>query len=114
MYKIDTYNFGKMVVNGQVFTNDLIILPDRVIGNWRRKQGHNLHTDDLKEAFEAKPDILVIGKGTVGMMQIPDPTRRALETAGIKIHEAKTGRAVELFNELSRQYPTTGAFHLTC
>jgi len=31
---IESYDFGRIVINGKKFGSDLIIFPDRVNGNW--------------------------------------------------------------------------------
>lgn len=38
-----------MVVDGGKHTNDLILLPHRVIPDWWRDQGHRLSTGDLDQ-----------------------------------------------------------------
>jgi hypothetical protein len=40
MARIDHYGFGRIVVDGGEETNDLILLPDRVVWNWWRQDGH--------------------------------------------------------------------------
>jgi hypothetical protein len=41
--KIDSYKFGRIVIDGQAYSRDVIILPDRVIRDWWRDSGHILH-----------------------------------------------------------------------
>ena len=45
--KIESYRFGQIVIDGESYSNDVIIFPDHVKQNWRRNSGHNLVTDDL-------------------------------------------------------------------
>ena len=59
--KIDSYRFGHIVIDGQVYSQDVIILSDRVIRDWWRGSGHILHPDDLLLVFEASPKVLVVG-----------------------------------------------------
>ena len=37
MARVDHYEFGRIVVDGHQETNDLIILPNRVVRNWWRQ-----------------------------------------------------------------------------
>ena len=69
--KIDSYSFGRIVINGKTYTSDVIIYPDRVHAPWWRKDGHLLQLADLAEALQAKPDVLVIGTGYAGVMRFP-------------------------------------------
>lgn len=112
--EIQDYHFGRMVVNGKPYTQDLILLPDRVVGGWWRKEGHRLDRDDLQAIFEAAPEVLVVGTGAYGLMAVPQETRQAVEEAGIELHAARTGEAWQLYNRLQKHRRTAGAFHLTC
>jgi hypothetical protein len=42
MPRIEGYRFGRIVVDGEEQTRDVIVLPDRIVTNWRREDGHNL------------------------------------------------------------------------
>jgi len=112
---IDAYEFGRMVVDGKTYTDDLILLPDDIRPEWWRRHGHTLLEDDLDEIFAAGPDLLVIGTGAQGGMTVPEETWEAFKQAGIETVIEKTPRAVQAYNRLldeGRQ--VAGAFHLTC
>lgn len=115
---IEEYSFGRMVYNGQTYTADLIIFPDRVIDSWWRKQGHLLQIEDLDEILKQPPGILVIGCGKMGVMRVPKKLKTELENRGIQLHVERTKKAVNVFNDLSndpeKKQNVIGAFHLTC
>lgn len=98
--EIQSYRFGRMIVDGEVHTNDLILLPEQVVGNWWRREGHLLETGDLKAVFDARPKMLMVGTGAYGMMKAPNETLRAFEDAGIQIKVEQTGEAWRLYNNL--------------
>ena len=112
--EIEDYQFGQMVVGGKRHTRDLILLPDRVVANWWREEGHRLGVEDLREVLDAAPKVLVVGTGAYGRMEVPERTRRALEAAGIELQAARTEEAWRLYNDLRERQRTAGAFHLTC
>lgn len=112
--KVDSYRFGQMVVDGEEHTNDLILLPNRIVSDWWRQEGHSLSIEDLDDVFDAGPDVLVVGTGAYGAMKVPPETRRALKEAEIDLEIAKTGDAWERYNELQTRRNAAGAFHLTC
>ena len=103
-----------MVVNGKQHTRDLILLPDRVVANWWRKNGHRLDVEDLREVLDAGVEVLVVGTGAYGRMSVPEETSQALEAAGIELRAARTGEAWQTYNDLLTHQRTAGAFHLTC
>ena len=112
---IDDYQFGKITINSMTYTSDIIIYPDRVDPAWWRKQGHYLQEADLAGIVSAKPDILIIGTGNSGAMQVPEHTIHFLASEAIKsILVERTGKAVVLFNNQSGNKKVIGAFHLTC
>lgn len=113
--RIDSYSFGVMKVNGTEYKADLIVFPDKVRANWWRKQGHSLAIEDLDDIFDFKPEVLVVGTGASGLMEISDSTKTALQKGGIELFAANTGQALCLFNELLQKgKKVVGAFHLTC
>jgi len=104
-----------MVVDGRGYTSDCLIFRDTVRPDWWRKEGHKLCTEDLEAVFSARPELLVVGCGAYGVMQVPDEVRQALEEKGIRLETLKTGEAVERFNELSAAGKNVAAaLHLTC
>jgi hypothetical protein len=112
---IDRYTFGQIAVDGRDFQSDLIIFPERVQENWRRLAGHRLDRDDIQTVLTDKPEMLVIGTGYFGRMQVPQETLEALSQAGIPVRLAKTGGAVSEFNRLQQEYARiVAALHLTC
>ena len=112
---IDSYQFGKIVIDGVDYTSDLIILGDEVQSDWWRKQGHSLAADDLKTILKAKPSVLVVGCGASGLMDVPDQTRQALKERDIQLEAFDSYKAVQKFNELSEAgVNVAAALHLTC
>lgn len=112
--KIDHYSWGKIVIDGTAYSSDVIIYPDRVNASWWRKEGHNLHVEDLQDVIATQPNDIIIGTGALGAMKVPKETIAYLESKGISVHIEKTGKAVELFNILQKEKKVVAALHLTC
>ncbi len=112
--EIQNYRFGEMTVGGKRHSKDLIVLPGRVVANWWREKGHWLDVEDLREVLDANPEVLVVGTGACGMMDVPEKTRRAIEAANIELRIVQTKDAWQIYNDLQKQRRTAGAFHLTC
>jgi hypothetical protein len=112
---IDSYQFGKIVIDGIAYNSDCLILGGSVQPNWWRKQGHLLTPDDLEPVIAARPAILVVGCGASGMMKISQDTIQLMQEHGIELFKANTNKAVEKFNELAEKGENVaGALHLTC
>jgi len=113
--KIEAYKFGYVRVNGVEYDRDVVILPDRVSPGWRRGEGHGLSLNDLTETLEFGPDVLVVGTGAHGILKVPRAVVEELEARGIEVRIAKTGEAVNAFNELiAAGRRVVAALHLTC
>jgi hypothetical protein len=112
--EIESYRFGHLVVDGQVHQQDLIILPDRVLGGWWRKEGHVLHPEDLEAVLEARPELLVVGQGARGLMRVAVETAQGLDAAGIELVAQPTGNAWQTYNRYREKRSVAAALHLTC
>lgn len=112
---IESYGFGRIVVDGKEYTTDLIIFPDRVKDGWWRKQGHRLYIEDIEEVIEKRPEVLVVGTGYSGLMTVPAETKRYIEDSGMKLIIQPTKQACETYNKLIQSgKKAVAAFHLTC
>ena len=69
---IDSYSFGTITIDNQKFTKDLIIYSDHINLSWKRKTGHFLTKDDIIEILEYKPEVLIIGTGSRGLMKVDE------------------------------------------
>jgi len=112
MNLIEDYSFGKIVIDGKYYTDDVILLGEKVIDGWWRKKGHQLSIDDLQKIVDFKPDLLIIGTGNSGRLRVP----KSLETKlDFKIKSLPTKKACKIYNdEVKKDRRVSGAFHLTC
>ena len=111
---IESYSFGQICVRGTTYRADLIIFPDRILSNWWRKEGHELHMEDLEEVMREKPEVLIIGTGQAGVMAVPPDVMKNLEKTGIKVIVKKTPEACKTYNQLNETEKVAAALHLTC
>ncbi len=102
--------------DGKKYCRDLKILGSEVHTNWWRKEGHRVDKDDLQDLLSTKPDIMVIGMGYAGFMEVSDSLRKALKAKSIELIAETTPVAVEAFNIIQSggKKKIAGAFHLTC
>jgi hypothetical protein len=113
MPRLAGYRFGRLLVEGDEETNDVIVLPDRVVRNWWRADGHSLVLPDLDEVLEELPERLIVGTGAYGRMH-PDPhALEELRERGVEVEALPTDEAVRRYEELDPRR-TAAALHLTC
>ena len=113
MAKLEDYSFGRILVDGGEHRHDLIVLPDRVVSDWWRKDGHSLAMEDLDEVIEDLPKRLILGCGHDGRLH-PDPAvLEELRARGIEVEAVRTGEAVDRYR-FADPTRTAAALHLTC
>ncbi len=113
--EIDHYTFGRIGIGGRDYDADVIIFPDHVQERWWRREGHRLAQEDLETVLADAPQLLVIGTGYYGRMQVPEETLASLRAEGVEVKVSKTSEAVAEFNRLQRDYARiVAALHLTC
>jgi len=112
---IDRYELGSIIIGGKKYVDDVIILPEKIIDGWRRKESHRLSVDDLKDilARQPKPDVFVVGTGFYGRVKVPSQVVSALESRGIELVVEPTHLASKTFNRLLESGKNAvAAFHL--
>jgi hypothetical protein len=113
MRRIEEYRFGRVVVDGEEHTRDVIVLPCRTVPGWWRREGHSLVLDDLEDVLGELPERLLVGTGAYGRMK-PDPgALEELRRRGVTVEVLPTAEAVRRYGELDPAR-TAAALHLTC
>ncbi len=110
------YEFGRVTVDGTEHRRDVIVLPERVVGDWWRRDGHSLVIEDLEDVLDELPERLVVGCGAHGQLH-PDPgVVEALALRGTEMEALTTAEAVGRYADLERENPAAvaAALHLTC
>jgi hypothetical protein len=113
MARLESYSFGRLTVDGQEHMRDLIVLPDRVVADWWRREGHSLAMQDLEQVLEELPERLVLGTGAHGGLRPDTRVIAELERRGVEVECLPTEAAVRRYGELDERR-TAAALHLTC
>jgi hypothetical protein len=111
---IDRYEFGFIVIDGQTFKNDVLIWPGRIKSDWWRREAHLLQLEDVAEALAVDPQVLVVGMGEPGKMQVDPELAVYLQDRGVELLAYPTREACRVINELSKTRRLAAALHLTC
>ena len=112
---ITDFSFGKIVVNGQTYTDDIKIVNGQVISGWWRKSGHRVDVEDVADILQSSPEIVVIGKGSPGLMKTSAALREKFAIQHIALIEKKTSKAIRVFNALYEEGRQVAAgFHISC
>jgi hypothetical protein len=117
--RVEFPEFGRIVVDGEVYDHDIVIYPSGKIGErkkWlsKKKHGtsHKLDPDELGEYLTEDFDVLLVGTGAWGRLSLLPESRMLVKDKEIK--ELPTGKAAVLFNELTEKRRVLAIFHVTC
>jgi len=112
---IESYDFGSIVIGGKTYSSDVIVLPNRVIDDWWRLEGHRLQVPDVRDYLLEDVDAVVIGTGYYGMMRVDDEVINAFRKGGKEVHVLRSRDAVRKYNELVKSGKKVMLLiHLTC
>ncbi len=112
---IEEFSFGRVVVEGREFKNDILITPGDIL-NWRREKGHYLQEKDLKKIWDSYEsiDVFIAGTGVNGKMKVETEVKKRCEKLKIELIKLDTGQAVKKFNLMSKERSAACGLHLTC
>ena len=78
--------------------------------------GHSpgIQPEDVDEVLEHGAEVVILTRGRVRRLSVPDETVERVESAGAEALVLPTGEAIERYNELREDRPVGGLFHTTC
>jgi hypothetical protein len=112
--RIERLRFGEITIGGERYTDDVLLLQDRVRSRWWRKEGHLLQLEDLTEVLADRPDVLLVGTGLQECMKVSPEVVAYTKKAGIELLVFDTRTACQSYNYLRGKRRVAAALHLTC
>ncbi len=116
--KIESNEFGKIVVDGKNYTKDIIITGNgKVIArpsDAETKYGthHVIVLEEMKLMLMDNPRVIVIGTGQYGACHLEKGVEEEIKKQGVRLLIERTPKAIHLFNNINER--KAGLFHLTC
>jgi hypothetical protein len=112
--KIEEFKFGAFRIDGRQYLDDIKIFNNKV-KYWQTREGHLLKLEDIKDLIESKPEIIIIGTGASGALQISAEIKDEIMNKRIALFIEKTEDACKRFNELILKDKRVAAIlHATC
>ena len=113
MVNIEFVKFGEVMVDGKVYYSDMIVWWDGEIEFLPKD--HMLDMKVFARLLRKNPDMVVVGKGQVGMVVVSDDVKHKAKDRGIKIFEETSAKAADIFNGMVSTGKKVVAFiHTTC
>jgi len=119
---IEKFTWGRFVVFNKVHSDqgEGVGKDIRIVGStvteWKERKGHSLTPKMITGVFDQNVDVLIIGIGVDGMVDVPEESRQYIKKHGInRLLLLRTPNACEKFNELYREGKNAALLaHGTC
>ena len=105
---ITHFEWATFTIDGQIHSpekgvgKDIFLSPEGVSA-WHERKGHKLKRSMVKRALALKPEVLIIGNGVEGALEIGKKARKEIDDAGVKLIVLRTPEACREYNRLYRQ-----------
>ena len=115
---INSYEFGAIHIDDEVYTTDLWIIDgalkkrDKSFAKKKYGTSHKIPCKELRQVVTPNTKRVLIGSGNSGLVSITQKARDFLENLGIELVMQKTGELAEEHVEIRSE--DSGILHLTC
>lgn len=115
MPRCDKTWFGAVIIDGKQY-GDVLIIGNEVIerGKFGWFDTHSVNKRELNELLVGKPEVIVIGSGQGGALEVPFDVEKKIKENGIQLIVCETPRAIEEYNRLSKTKKVNALIHTTC
>ena len=119
MAKVNSFDFGSIVIDGKQYAHDVVVLPDGSVKEREASKAmfgsHNIRKNEIEELAKTKPETLVVGTGTSGMAAVSGDAQAYAREAKLNLVVLPSSEAVEKLNQLIDEGKRAAALiHITC
>jgi hypothetical protein len=116
--RIVEHAWGRIVLdNGEIYKDAKLFPGGARTWDWRETGTAHLpgiQPTDVEELLERGAEVVVLGRGFDGRLQVQPDTLDLLAERSIRVRVELTEEAVRLYNELAETCAVGGLFHSTC
>jgi len=120
MVKIDSVEWGEIWVDGKQY-HQVLIVGEEVFERDSEKlhqlfgTTHKIGEQEEKMLLEGNPEVIIIGNGWEGVLQVTENFKLETENLGIDLKILRTPEAVEEYNQLVKEGKKANVLiHTTC
>jgi hypothetical protein len=119
MAKINSFNFGFIVVDEKQYAHDIIILPDGTIKDREAGKGrlgsHTISKSEVETLIREEADVVLIGSGVQGMARLAHDAERYMTLPDLNITVLPSSQIVKKFNQhIDDGDKVAALIHVTC
>jgi exopolyphosphatase/guanosine-5'-triphosphate,3'-diphosphate pyrophosphatase len=116
---LQSAEFGEIIIDGKSLKKDIYIHANGKIEKRNKKiaknrfgTSHKISAEELKEICKEKPEILIIGSGYNGAVELIEEAKDFLKEEKIDFEVLPTPEAVNLYNKTDKK--KSALIHVTC
>jgi hypothetical protein len=119
MTKIDSFNFGFIVVDEKQYTYDVVILPDGTVKERTPGKGrlgsHTVTRGEIEALIKDQPDSILIGTGVDGMCRLARDAEFYMLEPNVNLTMLTSPQIVKKYNQHVEDGEKVAALiHVTC
>ncbi len=119
MAKIDSFNFGFIVVDDKQYAHDVVILPDGTVKERNSGKGrlgsHSIARSEIEALAKVQPDVILVGTGVQGMARLAHDAEFYLMEPELNLTLLPSPQIVKKYNQYIEQGEKVAALiHVTC
>ncbi len=119
MIKIDSFNFGFIVVGEKQYAYDIVILPDGTVKERSPGKGrlgsHSIARSEIEALTRTQPDVILVGTGVEGMARLAHDAEFYLTESNLDLTVMPSPQAVRKYNQCIEDGEKVAALiHVTC
>ena len=119
MAKVDSFSFGRIVIDGKKYGRDVLVFPDGTVsqreGGFWKFGSHAIKREEIEELVKASPEVVVVGIGTRACASLASDAELCAKEAGVEVMGLPSREAVERLNRLVEEGKRASALiHITC
>jgi hypothetical protein len=119
MAKIDSFNFGFIVVDDKQYAYDVVILPDGTVKERNSGKGrlgsHSIARSEIEALTKVQPDVILIGTGVHGMARLARDAEHYLMEPELNVTMLPSPQIVRKFNQsIDEGEKVAALIHVTC
>lgn len=119
MAKINSFNFGFIVVDDKQYSQDIIILPDGTVKERNPGKGrlgsHTISNSEIEELIKEHADAILIGTGVQGMARLARDAEHYMMEPDLNITMLPSSQIVKKYNQhIDDGEKVSALIHVTC
>jgi hypothetical protein len=119
MAKIDSFNFGFIVVDDKQYAHDVVILPDGTVRERNPGKGrlgsHSISRTEIEALTKVQPDVILVGTGVSGMARLARDAEFYLTEPDLNLMLLPSPQLVRKYNQYIEDGEKVAALiHVTC